>query len=57
MQYCDKVVVEEYGKFGITCKGDGKMDQGALSIVDDTVVLEGESPQCSVLMDKKSVSL
>lgn len=50
-------MVEEYAKYGITCNEDGKIDQGALSIIDDTVFLEGESQQCSVEMDQKIVSL
>lgn len=49
-------MVEEYAQYGITCKGDGVIDQGALRIADEDVILEGEATQCSVEMDRKSVS-
>lgn len=49
-------MVEEYAQYGITCKGDGAIDQVALRIADEDVILEGEATQCSIEMDRKSVS-
>ena len=53
VQYCNKVIVKEFAKYGFTCKSDG-IDQRDVVIADENVSLE--APQCLLEMDGKSVS-
>lgn len=55
MQYCNRVIVQEFKEYEFTCKSDG-INQRDVVIAEEDVSLEVEAPQCSLEMDRKLAS-